>query len=145
MVIVTKQFQKQLTNLNEIQSLRDKNKQQKINQIKPTLSNLAPGKLPCQYCINSMIKNPGPAGFQCLNCRNMLLCANCSTKHNKSHKIIKYLDEKQEDQLLAEFDEKLTGVSANNLNCPEHKLNVYTRYCYNCDAPMCEKCLLLEE
>ena len=68
----------------------------------------------------------------------MLLCTQCMSKHNKSHKIIKYLDQNEEDRLLADFDERLSGVPSNNLNCPEHKFNVYTRYCYNDNIPICD-------
>ena len=44
--------------------------------------------------------------------------------------------------MRSDTGEVLSGLSTNNLNCPDHKYEVYSIYCYSCNLPICEKCQL---
>jgi hypothetical protein len=46
--------------------------------------------------------------------------------------------------LRSESGETLSGLQSNNLNCPDHKHDVYSIYCHSCNLLICEKCSLLE-
>ena len=94
----------------------------------------------CQICIQSLQKNPGVATYQCLTCRNQVMCTQCKGKHKANHRMVSYLTPQEEDKLLSDQGEVLSGLQSNNLNCPDHKYNVYSIYCHSCNAPICEKC-----
>jgi hypothetical protein len=94
----------------------------------------------CQICINALQKNPMVASFQCLTCRNQVMCTQCKGKHKSNHKIVQYLTPKEEEKMRSDTGEVLAGLSTNNLNCPDHKYEVYSIYCYSCNVPICDKC-----
>ena len=94
----------------------------------------------CQNCVMSLSKAPLAAAFQCLSCKNMLLCSQCKGKHNPAHRTVVYLSSRDADKLRSEFGDQLPGVDSTNLNCPEHKFDYYTRYCFDCERLICEKC-----
>eukprot|EP00356_Strombidium_inclinatum_P013101 CAMPEP_0170502660 /NCGR_PEP_ID=MMETSP0208-20121228/42210_1 /TAXON_ID=197538 /ORGANISM="Strombidium inclinatum, Strain S3" /LENGTH=76 /DNA_ID=CAMNT_0010781869 /DNA_START=493 /DNA_END=723 /DNA_ORIENTATION=- len=35
----------------------------------------------------------------------------------------------------------LSGLKSMMMNCPDHKYNLYTHYCYNENTPICQKCV----
>lgn len=100
----------------------------------------ADGKVICRMCIQSLQKNPLPATFQCLTCRNLVMCTQCKGKHKSNHKIVAYLTPKDINRLKADSGEILSGLSTVDLACPDHRYEFYTKFCFTDNMPICAKC-----
>lgn len=87
-----------------------------------------------------MAKQPLVATFQCLTCRNLVICTQCKGKHNKSHKMVPYISADDAENLKSEFGPNLSGVKISDLNCPEHRFQLYSKFCYTCNKSICELC-----
>ena len=124
--------------------VKEEMKKAKMAGVKAVLGAKATGKTLCQICVASMSRDPKAAQFQCLTCKNLLLCQMCRGKHKRAHKIVSYLTPDEEDQIRSATGEILTGIRSNCLVCQYHKFNVYTRFCYTCNTTVCEKCAVLD-
>ena len=82
------------------------------------------------------------AQYQCLTCKNMVLCGHCRGRHKTAHKIVPYVSKEAEQLLLSESAQVLSGLSSKSLNCPYHPNEVYTSYCYTDGKLICDICAI---
>ena len=54
-----------------------------------------------------------------------------------------YLSKNEESILRSIKGESLSGVPVDSLNCPFHKYEYYSKYCYTDKKPVCEKCAIM--
>ena len=57
-----------------------------------------------------------------------------------SHKIVASVTKETELQLLSDNGEALSGLTSTTLNCPSHKNERYTNYCYTDKKLICDIC-----
>ncbi|CAB0028533.1 unnamed protein product [Trichogramma brassicae] len=123
---------------------------QQVTQLGP----LGAASLPCDYVLTnildmSAIKNTSMlctsckamenAVARCSDCANFL-CPNCNTAHQfmrcfESHKVIAFDDLKKSDQAIPIHKP---------IFCQNHSSENIKFYCYTCQEPICNECLLIE-
>ena len=72
------------------------------------------------------------------------MCAQCKGRHKANHRTVVYITAEEENHIRSINGEFLSGVQSDSLNCPQHKFDFYSRYCYTDEKPICEKCFEME-
>jgi hypothetical protein len=92
-ILLQDELRRELRLVQECQESKDKQKASKHSHGDGKKSG---NKHLCQICISSMQKVPMAAQFQCLTCKNVILCPHCRGKHKMSHKIVAYVTKEAE-------------------------------------------------